>query len=478
MRNLWTNGILLRILGIFILVVLLGFSPRAHHVDQSLKRVVRTQSFENPVRTAELLALVADQLPWRIEFWEIAGDLAFQGGNYEAARGYYQTAAAYGILSESGYLHWGQAYKVQGSDYTAIQVWQAAQNIFGTSENMMERTAAIYRQNADYPALISILKTLLSFPDKITDPQLNYELGLLLAVNDPAAAPPYLLQAYEINPELTTARDLSSAIQRALPSENPTYTLMTVGQQLAAFQMWPEAARAFELASQQQPEHAEAWAFWGEAQQHLETPPPDNGLSALQTALQLDPQSMAANSFLAIYWQRQGAHDKVVQYLTTAAKIDPTNPDLQVDLGAAHAILGDLDQAESLYRQALIISPHNPQYFRELIEFYLRYNLDIKEVALPLTRAELLVQPENPEILDTMGQVLIRLGDLNTAERFLEQAITINPGFARGHLHLGILYSLKNEPDQATEHLWLAQNFGEDTSIASQAARLLTEISP
>jgi tetratricopeptide (TPR) repeat protein len=478
MRNLWTNGLWLRILGGFVLVVLLGFSPRAHAVDRSLQLTTRTLEFDNLTMSAEHLAFVAEQQPWRTELWELAGNYAWDGENPIAAGTYYQAAAARGTLSEQGYLRWGLTYAAQGNSYSALQVWQAAQNIFGVSEEIVGQMVALHRKNADFPALIAALKTLVNFPSQFSDPQLNYELGLLLAIYDPATAPAYLLGAYEINPELAAARELSFTIQRASPVDNPPYTIVAVGQKLAALHKWDFALRAFEHAIQLQPDYAEAWAFLGEAQQHQVAPEPDAGLAALETAIQLDPQSLAANSFLAIFWQRRGDYDRAIKYLATAAKIDPANPDLQIDLGAAQAINGNLDLAEDYYQQALANSPHNPQYFRELIEFYLRYNLNIKKVALPLARAELLIQPDNPEVLDTMGQVMIRLGDLQTAERFLQRAVARDPGFARVHLHLGVLYSLKSEPRLAAEHLWLAQNFGAGTHIANQAARFLADIYP
>ena len=43
--------------------------------------------------------------------------------------------------------------------------------------------------------------------------------------------------------------------------------------------------------------------IWERAKQH--TNAAGDGLVALNTALELDPQSIAANTFMALYWQRR-----------------------------------------------------------------------------------------------------------------------------------------------------------------------------
>jgi len=475
MRDLWTNGILPRILILLVLITLLGFSPTSHVVERSLRVAAQTQEFGSFETTAQNLAQIAEHLPWRSDLWEQAGLLALAGKAPAAAITYFKESAAGGFLSLQGYLGWGEAYLQTGNYYTALQIWEAAQLIFGPSEEALTRSAEIHRELEDYPALIADLKALINLPAQISDPNLNFELGLLLAAHDPATAPPYLLQAAELNPESAAARELSFAIQRALPTNNPTYTLMAAGQKLADLNEWDLAARAFRQATELQPEYAEAWAFFGEARQHLKPVSFTAARIALEKALEIDPNSLPANLFMALYWQRLGDYDQAVRYLAIAAEIDPNNPDLQVDLGAATALRGDLETAAGHYQAALDISYQAPVYWRKLIEFHIRYNLDLQETALPLGRAALISHPDHPEVLDAMGQLLLRLGDLNTARRFLQRAASSDPDFAPAQLHLGVLYSLLGEAELASEYLWQAISLAPNSAIASQAGRVLEE---
>jgi tetratricopeptide (TPR) repeat protein len=471
MKDLWNTGILQRILILLILIIFLGISPLPHEVRTGFERGRRAMDFNTPAKAAENLVEVAEKLPWRSDLWEQAGHLALEGGDFQAAITYFERAAASGALSFDGYLSFGDAYTQLGNDPYAIQIWEEAEKIFGTSLETTLRLAETHRKNKDYPALIENLKTLIEL--RPSESGLYNELGFLLAAYGPDSAPPYLIQASDLNPAWSDARELSFAIQRALPNENPTYTLMASGQKLADLGEWELAALAFRHAVERQPDYAESWAYLGEALQHLETPLNENALATLEKALTLDPQSLPANTFLALYWQRQGNPELSLAYITAAAELDPRNPNLLVDLGAATARLGDLETAESYYQNAVEITSGEPFYINQLVEFYLRYNLEVHEKALPLARQTLLLHPNEPTSLDSLGQVLFRLDDLLNAERFFIKAILLQPVYAPAHLHLGVLYNLEEKHSLAKYHLSQAIALGSGTATADHAQRIL-----
>lgn len=484
MRNLWENGILQRILLLVVIGALLGISPLPHIVEHSLTQVGRAQKLGAPLSRAENLALVAEHIPWRNSLWETAGHEALIAKNPEIAIAYFKQAAASGSLSQEGYHKFGDAYEMVGNAYTALQVWDAANRIYGPSEIALTRIADIQRRNCDYPALVETLRSIakLQSPGSGLEPlgiPLNYELGMLLAAVDPASAPPYLLQAAEQDPTLTEAASLAFTIQRALSYENPTYTLMTTGRKLADLDNWKLAAYAFQQVVDMQPEYGEAWAFLGEALQHL------TGIeagkytiqpySALEKAININPFSLPANTFMALYWQRSGDYENAYPYLSIAEEIDPSNPDIQVDLGAASAVLGDLESAASHYWEAIEMTSGETTYLRELAEFSIRYNYELEEIALPIARQAMLADPDGPSNLDVMGQVLFRLGDLFSAERFFIRAINHNPDFAPAHLHLGLVYNLQGKTRQANNAFNKAITLAPGTPTAEMATRYLSD---
>ena len=67
---------------------------------------------------------------------------------------------------------------------------------------------------------------------------------------------------------------------------------------------WEYAREAFRRATDLDPEYADAWAFLGEAQQQISGKETGSysevGLSELQRALQVDPNSILANFFMGL----------------------------------------------------------------------------------------------------------------------------------------------------------------------------------
>jgi tetratricopeptide (TPR) repeat protein len=182
----------------------------------------------------------------------------------------------------------------------------------------------------------------------------------------------------------------------------------------------------------------------------------------LEKALVLDPASIAANTFTALYWQRHGDYELAISYLQTVAKLDPENPTYRIEIGNLMASSGDLDAGRDYYLQAIALSPDDPVYMREFLKFSMRYSLDLREVALPAARQLVMLNPDDPVYLDLMGEILFWLDDMLNAERFFLRALALAPEYDQAHLHLGNLYRSQGKGDLARYHyeqvLALSQN--------------------
>ncbi len=172
------------------------------------------------------------------------------------------------------------------------------------------------------------------------------------------------------------------------------------------------------------------------------SPAKSDGLAELQKAVSLDPKSLAAQTFLSLYWIRQGRYDQALETIHLALQLAPDNPILVAELAAVLAASGDLDGANQTYRQAAALSPYDPLYYRLQVSFSLEYDYQVAQIALPLARKLVVQDPQDPTNLDLMAQVFIHQGDLVDAERFLRRSLDANPDFAPAHLHLGLLYLL------------------------------------
>jgi tetratricopeptide (TPR) repeat protein len=250
---------------------------------------------------------------------------------------------------------------------------------------------------------------------------------------------------------------------------------------------WKYAEEAFRQATLASPEYAEAWAYLGEARQHTidglwpngnKVLPPETGLPELQKAIELDPQSIPAYLFLAMYWRRHDRYDQALANLQTASEIDSQNPILLIEMGETLATLGDLNAALEAYRKAVELSPNDPSFLNFLVGFSLKYEYHIEEIALPAARQAVILAPDDPQVLDSMGQVFIKLDDQINAERFINRALEKDPGFAPAYLHLGQVFILQGKLVEARAQLNQVTKLAPDSPASDQAQRLIRAYFP
>ena len=492
------NGFFLALLlAGLILITIVGLTPHPQPTSQGLQ----------PTQEAALrLASRAGLFPWRSELWLQAGQAALQAGDSASAiyfleqglagcknKGGWQTAPSCNLRTPVVLTLLGDVYQLDGNLTAAIQRWQAALEQFppenlaqtpGTIQpyrgdplvmGLLRRLAKAQRLSGDYLAASQALNRLVQLqPDAAA---LLYELGLLLAATQPEAAPAYLEQATELDASLSrSVQPLQQNIQASLPEKEPAYTLVSAGRALANLGEWELAQAAFRGAITLRPDYAEAWAFLGYTRQRLAgVGTTSAGLPELQKAYALNPLSISANTLLAMYWQQHEDPDLALRYLQNAAALDPSNPALRVDIGVTLAALGDLEAARAQYQRATDIAPADPVYYRELADFSLRYNLDIRQLALPAARQAVLLAPNDAAALDTMGKVYIRLNDLASARRLLRHALQSDPGYAPAYLDYGVVCLLQGEDSSALAYLSLARSLAIDSATAEQAQRLMVD---
>jgi tetratricopeptide (TPR) repeat protein len=463
-------SLLTRILIPLLLIPLLATGERPLRIDLVLQAAQRDLAAGNPLGASERIATTAQNLPHRADLWELAGHYALQGGEPGQARSYFERAGSAGGLSPDGLEAMGEVAMLLGDLPAAVEAWQAAIDAGATSITLYEKLAGSHRDLEDYPAAIASLQALATLQPG--DARHPYELGLLFAARQPESALAPLSLAAELD---QTLRPKTQVIERSIRSArlagDPVYTLVASGRALASLDEWELAAEAFRLAVEANPGYAEAWAFLGEARQHLG----QDGLPALEEAVFLNPGSVAANTFLALYWQRKSRFDLALVYLY-AANLEPENPALQAEIGNNLASLGEFESALKHYQQATELAPRDPQYWRALARYSIKYEIEVREIGLPAARQAVLLDSKAPASLDVMAQVLTLLGDPASSERFLHRTLQADPGYAPARVHLGLVYLLRGEPGQAREQFDLVQTLAPAESVEAEHARRLLEI--
>lgn len=296
-----------------------------------------------------------------------------------------------------------------------------------------------------------------------------YQQGLALAASDPLAALPLLEGLmFSDHPAADEARTLAQAIQAGRLADNPAYLYTISGQALAAIGEWRLARQALLQAVQLAPDYAEAWAYLGEAQYQNG----ENGYPALKRALDLNPDSMSAHLFSALYWQRQHDYEQANLHFYVAASLDPENPDIYVQWGKSAMLAGEPVEARSLFERAAELRPDDPQVWIALAEYSVESELYVEELGVPAASKLVTADPTNVEALVLLGRAYVLLGRGETGRVFLEQAVELEPAYAQGHYFLAIFQLAEGEFEPALAHL----NLVIALSPGSQEARLASEL--
>jgi tetratricopeptide (TPR) repeat protein len=472
-------GPYLRALLVGLLVALLGLAPLPHAARQASWQAQKYLLLGQPASAAAYLAELAPYYPWRSDLWLAAARQSLQAGDPQTALLDFQRAGIPGRPGEAELVALGDAFQVTGDPAAAEQAWQQAAQLAPGSLAALTRLADLYLAQANYPAAIASLQSLLVLQPG--DASLAYRLGLLATALQPDQAPPYLELAATDPALAPIAQGLLNRMATASNSGEPAYSSLAAGRALASLDEWDLAVLAFERATQLRPDYAEAWAFLGEARQHSSTGDAAGasaGLPELEQSLKIDPQSVAANLFTGLYWQRHGDSAQALQYLQTTLQLDPHNPILLVEIGQTIAQTGDLPAAQAYFEQAIAINPNDPTYWRLLAGFTMQYQIQVRELGLPAARRAVTLAPDDPQSLDTLAQTLLYLGDWLNAERFLRRALVADPNYAPAHLHLGLVFYYRREFGHSRQQFDLVEALAPGSWMAAQAQRLLAYYFP
>ena len=463
----------LRVFLPLVIIMLLGVSSDWVPLDRLLYKSEKAISENDTMGASQALAQAANYSPVKFQLLEQAGTYALQAGDRDAAKTYLERVHVSGELSPSGLSALGDIAFSEGNPRLAINLWEQA-ILSGQEADLYNRLIQLYRQIGDLDNAIQTQKDLVAlFPN---NPVYNFQLGLMLAATQPESSLAYLTLAGELDPSFSSeTRTLVRNLRTALNSEDQSYPFVTAGQSLAAIDQWELAAIALNNAAELNPDFANAWAYLGEALQQTN----QGGFDELEKALTIDPDSIPANTLMALYWQRHERYDLALVYLYAAAQLDDLNPALQAEIGNTLGLLGNIPSAEPHYQHAAALAPRDPTYWRALANYYIKFEIDLREKGLAAARQAVILAPEDPQSLDTLAQIYLLLEHPIIARRFLERALAADADYAPAHIHIGLVYILEEDPLHAFQHFSTAKSSSPPGShTAEQANRLLETYFP
>ena len=148
-----------------------------------------------------------------------------------------------------------------------------------------------------------------------------------------------------------------------------------------------------------------------------------------------------------------GRQEEAYRLMEKAAAKNPKNPDLLYDFALMAEKAGHTEVMEKTLRRVMALAPENQQAYNALGYSLAERNVRLPE-ALQLIRKAQGMAPDDPFIMDSMGWVQYRMGNLDEAEAQLRRAYGLRPD-ADIAVHLGEVLWKKGQKDDAIA-LWRA----------------------
>ncbi|MGE5813389.1 MAG: protein kinase domain-containing protein, partial [Acidobacteriota bacterium] len=260
-------------------------------------------------------------------------------------------------------------------------------------------------------------------------------------------------------------------IDRAL-QQQPAYddALRLRARTLSDLGRHDEAAAAMQQALALRPDYwgnheALGSVFWRAGRR-------SEAIDAYQKALGLKPDVARVHYNLGIVYQDEGQFDRALAAYKKAASITPAAPPFSA-IGTIEYARGDYAAALQSFQQAARLAPNFAIYQRNIGDtwVHLQQPARAKEAyrrAADLTRADLKVNPNNPEQMARLAVYLAKSGEFGESEQWIERSLAGEGRTYEVYYRDAVAYAIMGRGDAALEHIARALGMGASRSRVQQ----------
>jgi len=458
------RALLFRLLILFLILGLI-LAPAYFSALDEIRRAESDLAAGRPLDAVAPLEHASLLLFWRADLSERAGRAAFAGNDFSAAARILSQAES---LSADGWRELGAAnFELERYDESARALQRGLEE-HKTDAALHRQLALTYNAQNDFQAEMGALKNYLALDE--SEAAAHYRLGLLLSVYDPDSAYKELQAAAQRDTAYEpSAQTMISALNLSSIQKDEADRLVAIGRGLGLVSEWQLAREAFQRAANADGENAQAWAWLGEANQHIG----QNGSEELAKAVRLNPFDASVRALYGLYWKRMDDPQKALAQFQWAAAIEQENPAYQAALADAFTFASDLPSALNTYLHAIELAPNEVTYWRLLAVFSAQYSYRVTEFGIPAAQKALTFAPDEAASYDLLGWAYLAADLPVTAELNLLQSLALDENYASAYLHLGMVYLETNEMEKARAHLLRARELDPHGAQGQAAAKLL-----
>ena len=171
----------------------------------------------------------------------------------------------------------------------------------------------------------------------------------------------------------------------------------------------------------------------------------------LKKAVDLNGTDITALSAYGFVLNQLKENEEAIIYLKRALEIQPDDVNLLGTLGLIYDAMEMWNECDSVYEKALTIDSMNA-----LVNNNYAYSLSERGIQLDraLSMVKIAVEKDslNSSYLDTIGWVYFKLGNYEKAKEYIQKAIDAGGDSAVMHEHLGDIFYMLNEKNEAMKH--------------------------
>lgn len=167
-------------------------------------------------------------------------------------------------------------------------------------------------------------------------------------------------------------------------------------------------------------------------------------------AAERDETNAKAYHVLAMALERMGHQHKALVTYERALELDPSDPELLINLGLTAWNLKFTEGAAQLFRHYIDACPDSPLGYNNLGSVL--YDLGNPEAAIETLRAAIYKMPEQAILWNSLATVLAEEGRADESLVFYNEASRLEPGFARAYHNLGYAYQHLGLLEEALEN--------------------------
>lgn len=290
-------------------------------------------------------------------------------------------------------------------------------------------------------------------------------------------------------------------------SQNPNNVIAhaILGQVYLGLKKYSEAISNFEKALELRPEYRHAMSSLMAAYEVQNQR--DEAENYLQNLLKNDPKHPLANTYMAIIRISKQDYDAAEQYLNRAIEInpswgqnygllaslysfqknweksintyldgikaDPKDIRIRMNLAQIYQEQNQMENALKIYEKVLEINPQNILARNNLSAILSDFRQDRQSLEKALELALVFKDSDQPMLLDTLGWIYLKLGQVDNALPLLQKATEKLPDQPILQYHLGMAYYKKGDNDKAKVHLTEAMKPGKPFQGSDNAQMIL-----